>query len=116
MNYFLAFIIGGLICVIGQLLIDVFKLLPVHIVVIFVTFGAFLEMFNLYDYLIDFANSGALIPISSFGHTLTHSAVENALKTNYLGLFSGVFTSTSTGISITIFFAFIVALVTRPRG
>ena len=116
MNYILAFIIGGLICVIGQILIDVFKLLPAHIVVIFVCLGAFFEFFNLYDYLIKFSSAGALIPISSFGHSLTHSAVENALKTNYLGLFNGVFESTSSGISITIFFAFIVAIVTRPRG
>ncbi len=116
MNYFLAFIIGGLICLIGQILIDVCKLLPVHIVVIFVVLGAFLEVFNIYDILNDFASAGSMIPISSFGHSLTHSGVENALKTNYLGLFSGIFNSTSSGISIAIFFAFIVAIVTRPRG
>ena len=116
MNYLMSFIIGGLICLIGQLLIDVCKLLPVHIVVIFVVFGSFLEFFNIYDYLNEIASAGSMIPISSFGHSLTHSAVENALNTNYLGLFSGIFNSTSSGISIAIFFAFIVALVTKPRG
>ena len=116
MNYVLAFIVGGLICVVGQLLIDLCKFLPVHIVVIFVTIGAFLEIFNLYDHLNNIASAGSMIPISSFGHSLTHSGVENALKTNYLGLFSGIFESTSSGISITIFFAFLIALVTKPRG
>lgn len=116
MNYILAFVIGGLICVVGQILIDVCKLLPVHIVVIFVTLGAFLEIFNIYDNLNNIASAGSMIPISSFGHSLTHSGVENALKTNYLGLFSGIFTSTASGISITILFAFLVAIVTRPRG
>ena len=116
MNYLLAFIIGGLMCLLGQILIDVCKLLPVHIVVLFVVLGSFLEIFNIYDSLNSFASAGSMIPISSFGHSLTHSGVENALKTNYLGLFTGVFNSTSSGISIAIFFAFIVAIVTKPRG
>ena len=116
MNYLFAFIIGGLICLIGQLLIDIFKLLPVYIVVIFVTIGSFLEIFGIYDKLVEFASAGALIPISSFGHSLTHSAVENALNTNYLGLFTGIFNSTASGISITIFFAFIIAIALKPRG
>ena len=116
MNYLLAFFVGGLVCLIGQILIDVFKLLPVHIVVIFVVFVSFFEIYNIYDYLNTIASAGSLIPSSSFGHSITHSAVENALKTNYLGLFSGIFESTSSGISVTIFFAFIIALVTKPRG
>ena len=116
MNYLLAFIIGGVICLLGQLLIDVFKLLPVYIVVIFVSVGSFLEIFGIYDSLIDFSSAGALIPISSFGHSLTHSAVENALNTNYLGLFTGIFNSTASGISIAILFAFIVAITFKPRG
>ena len=116
MNYLLSFIIGGLICLLGQILIDVCKLLPVHVVVIFIVLGSFLEVFNIYDNLNDIASAGSMIPISSFGHSLTHSVVENAIKTNYLGLFSGIFNSTSSGISIAIFFAFIVAIVTKPRG
>lgn len=111
-----AFFIGGLICLIAQLLMDIFKLLPVHLVVLFVVLGSFLECFNIYDSLVNFAGAGAMIPISSFGHSLTDAAVKNALETNYLGLFKGIFNSTSVGISIAIFFAFIIALVSKPRG
>lgn len=101
---------------IAQLLMDVFKLLPVHIVVLFVVLGSILEAFNLYDSLIAFSGAGALIPISSFGHSLTHGAVESALDSNYLGLFSGMFDLTGSGIVSAILFAFVIALVSRPRG
>ncbi len=116
MIFIKAFLVGGLICLMAQILMDKFKLLPVHLVVLFVVIGAGLEAFNLYDYLVEFSEAGAMLPISSFGHSLTDAAVNSALESNYLGLFSGVFTSTSVGISIAIFFAFIVALTTRPRG
>lgn len=116
MIFIKAFFIGGLICLIAQLLMDTLKLLPVHLVVLFVVLGSFLECFNIYDSLVNFAGAGALIPISSFGHSLTDAAIKNALQTNYLGLFKGIFNSTSVGISITIFFAFIISIVSKPRG
>lgn len=116
MNFLMAFLIGGILCLIAQLLMDLFKLLPVHLVVIYVVLGSFLEAFNLYDSLIDLAGAGALLPISSFGHSLTHAALECALETNYLGILSGVFDLTSSGIAAAIIFAFFIALVTKPRG
>lgn len=116
MIFLYAFLIGGLICLVAQILMDVFKLLPVHIVVTFVVLGASLELFGIYDMLIEFAGAGVLIPISSFGHSLTHSAVEATLDKGYFGIFSGMFDSTASGISITIIFAFFMALIFRPRG
>lgn len=116
MIFLYAFLIGGLICLIAQLLIDGCKLLPVHIVVLFVVLGAGLEIFNIYDKLIEFAGAGVLIPISSFGHSLTHSAVEAGIEKGYFGIFSGMFDMTASGISITIIFAFFISLMFRPRG
>ena len=114
MIFLYAFLVGGIICLLAQLCMDLFKLLPAHIVVIFVTLGSIFEAFHLYDKLIAFA--GALMPISSFGHSLTHAAVEAAVQSDYLGLFTGIFDLTSSGIAAAIFFSFVIALVCRPRG
>lgn len=116
MIFLYAFLIGGLICVIAQLCMDIFKLLPIHAVVLFVVLGSVFEMFGLYDKLIDFAGAGAMLPISSFGHSLTHSAVVEASESGILGLFTGIFDLTASGIAAAIFFSFFVAIATRPKG
>ena len=116
MNFINAFLIGGLICFIGQILMDYFKLLPLHITVMYVVFGSILEAFNIYDNLISFASAGALIPISNFGHSMTHSAIKAATEDGILGLFTGIFDLSSSGISFAVFSAFLVALVFRPKG
>lgn len=116
MNFIWAFLIGGLICLIAQLLMDYFKLLPIHLTIIFVILGSMLEMFDFYDYLIDFCSAGALVPISNFGHSLTHAAIDSALKDGYLGIFTGMFELSSSGLSFAVISAFIIALVFRPKG
>ena len=99
MIFLYAFLIGGTICLIAQLCLDVLKLLPVQTVVLFVVLGSLFEAFGLYDKLVDFAGAGAMLPISSFGHSLTHSAVAAATQEGVLGLFSGIFDLTSSGIA-----------------
>jgi stage V sporulation protein AE len=116
MEYLLACLVGGSTCAIGQFMMDKFKLLPIYITVLFVTIGSFLEMFGLYDKLIAIGHAGALIPISSFGHSLTHAAVEGAMENGYLGLLLGIFDLTAPGITSAILFAFVVAVVFRPKG
>lgn len=116
MEYLLAFLVGGSICAIGQFMMDKFKLLPIYITVLFVTIGSFLEMFGLYDKLIAIGHAGALVPISSFGHSLTHAAVEGAMENGYLGLLLGIFDLTAPGITSAILSAFVVAVVFRPKG
>ena len=116
MNYLYAFLVGGLICVIAQILIDGFKLLPIHITVLFVSLGAFLEAFDIYDKLIEIGHSGALVPISNFGHSLAHAAVEEARKSGILGLLTGIFDLTSSGLASAILFSFIASLIFKPRG
>ena len=95
MEYLLSFLVGGFICSIAQVMMDKLKLLPIYITVLFVTIGSFLEMFGLYDKLIAFGHAGALVPISSFGHSLTDSAIKCAEEVGYIGIFQGMFNSTS---------------------
>ncbi len=116
MIFLYAFLVGGLICLLAQLCMDLFRLLPIHIVVIFVVLGSIFEMFGLYDRLINFCGAGAMLPISSFGHSLTHSAIEKATESGIIGLFTGIFDLTSSGIAAAIFFSFFVAIATKPRG
>lgn len=114
--YFWAFVVGGLICVIGQLLFDVAKLTPGHTLSTFVVIGAVLDGVGLYEPLIDFAGAGATIPITSFGNALVHGAMQEAEQHGIIGVLTGMFEVTSSGISAAIVFSFIGALVFKPKG
>ncbi|OQP05557.1 stage V sporulation protein AE [Geobacillus sp. 46C-IIa] len=114
--FFWAFVVGGLICVIGQILMDVFKLTPAHTLTILVVAGAILDGFGLYEPLIDFAGAGATIPITSFGNALVHGAMQEAEKHGIVGVLTGMFEVTSAGISAAIVFGFLGALLFRPKG
>ncbi|MGM7721315.1 stage V sporulation protein AE [uncultured Metabacillus sp.] len=116
MEYVIAFLVGGAICVIGQLLLDVFGLTPAHVMSTFVVSGAILDGFGIYDKLIDFAGAGATVPITSFGHSLLHGAMEKANEHGFIGIGMGIFELTSAGISAAILFAFIMALIFKPKG
>ncbi len=116
MDFVWAFIVGGAICVIGQLLLDLFKLTPAHVLSSFVVAGAVLDGFNLYDRLIEFAGAGATVPISSFGHTLLHGAMAQAEDHGFVGIAIGIFQLSSAGIASAILFGFIVALIFKPKG
>lgn len=114
--FFWAFVVGGLICVIGQILLDVFKLTPAHTLTLLVVAGVILDGFGLYEPLIDFAGAGATIPITSFGNSLVHGALQEAEKHGIVGVLTGMFEVTSAGISAAIVFGFIGALLFRPKG
>ncbi|MFK2825790.1 stage V sporulation protein AE [Bacillus sp. B190/17] len=114
--FFWAFVIGGLICVIGQLLMDVGKLTPGHTLSAMVVAGAILAGFDLYEPLIDFAGAGATIPITSFGNSLVAGAMQEADKHGIVGVLTGMFEVTSSGISAAIIFGFIGAAVFKPKG
>ncbi|MDD3365337.1 MAG: stage V sporulation protein AE [Syntrophomonas sp.] len=111
-----AFIIGGLICVIGQILMDKFKLTPAHTMCTLVVTGSILGGFGLYDKLIEFAGAGASVPISSFGNQLVKGALQEAQQTGIIGVLTGIFEITSAGISAAIIFGFLSALIFRPKG
>ena len=116
MNLIYAFLFGGFICLIGQFLLDKFKLLPLHITVIFVMLGASMELFDIYDKLIEFFNAGALVPISSFGHSLAHAAYNGAKEEGFIGLFTNLFNLTSGGISIAVIAGFICSLIFKVKS
>ena len=112
----LAFIVGGIICVLGQLLMDGLKLTPAHTMVTLVVSGAILGGFGVYDDLIAFAGAGASVPISSFGNQLVKGALQEAQKTGIIGVLTGIFKITSAGISAAIIFGFLSALLCKPKG
>ncbi|PAQ14362.1 stage V sporulation protein AE [Bacillaceae bacterium SAOS 7] len=114
--FFWAFLIGGLICVIGQLMMDVGKLTPGHTLSYLVVVGAILAGFDLYEPLIDFAGAGATIPITSFGNSLVAGAMQESEQHGLVGVLSGMFEVTSSGISAAIVFGFMGALLFKPKG
>ncbi|WP_244445042.1 stage V sporulation protein AE [Oceanobacillus jeddahense] len=107
---------GGLICVIGQLKFDMFKLSPAHTLTILVIIGAILDGIGLYEPLIDFAGAGATVPITSFGNSLVHGPMQEAEKHGLIGVVTGIFEVTSAGISVAIIFGVIGALIFKPKG
>ncbi|WP_425058100.1 hypothetical protein SCACP_27500 [Sporomusa carbonis] len=115
-KFILAFIVGGSICVLGQLLMDGLKLTPAHTMVALVVTGAVLGGLGLYDNLVKFAGAGASVPISSFGNQLVKGALQEAQKTGLVGVLTGIFKITSAGISAAIIFGFLSALLFKPKG
>lgn len=111
-----AFVVGGLICVIGQLLFDLTALTPAHVMVVLVGFGSVLDGLGLYEPLIKFAGAGATVPITSFGNALVHGAMAEAEQHGIVGIITGIFEVTSAGISAAIVFSFFAALLFRAKG
>lgn len=115
MMIFNAFVVCGAICLAGQLLYDNTKLTPGHITSLFVVIGAALDTFSLYDRLIEFAGAGASLPITSFGHSLIHGALAAAQEQGIMGILLGMFDLTAAGITAAILFAFLAAVIFKPR-
>lgn len=111
-----AFIIGGSICVIGQLLMDGCKLTPAHTMCVFVVVGAILGGIGWYDPLVKFAGAGATVPIISFGNSLVKGAISEAKQFGIIGVLTGIFEITSAGISAAIVFGFFSALIFKPKS
>ena len=115
MTYLNAFIFCGIVCLIGQIILDNTRLTPGHVTSIFVCIGAFLDSFGLYDKFIIWAGGGASVPITSFGHLLIHGAMDTAGSLGPLGLAFGIFDLTAAGISVALFVSFVLALIFKPR-
>ncbi|MFC5401601.1 stage V sporulation protein AE [Cohnella soli] len=116
MIYLWAFVIGGAICIFGQICFDIFKLTPAHTMTLLVVVGAALDGLGLYEPLIKFAGAGATVPITSFGNALVHGALKEIEKDGWIGIVTGIFKVTSAGISAAIIFSFLSALVVKPKG
>ena len=109
------FIVGGLICIIGQILIDKTKLTPARILVIFVTTGAILGGLGIYKYLVDFAGAGATVPLTGFGYNLAKGAIEGVKETGLVGAFTGGVKAAAGGIAAAVFFGYIASLISKPK-
>ena len=116
MIYINSFLFCGLICLIGQLILDNTKLSAGHITSIFVVVGSFLDTFSIYDQIINYVGAGALVPITSFGHSLIHGALAKANSLGVVGILMGMFDLTATGITAAIIFSFIFALMFKPKN
>jgi len=115
LDYVKAFLIGGALCVVGQILIDKTKLTPARIVVIFVCSGALLTILGLYEPLVKFAGAGATVPLSGFGYVLANGAKEAVVKDGFLGVFTGGLTAAAGGIAAAIFFGYIMSILAKPK-
>jgi stage V sporulation protein AE len=116
MPFVWAFIVGGAICVLGQLLMDVGKLTPAHTMSALVVLGAIVDGLGWYDPFIRFAGAGATVPITSFGNALVHGAVTKLDEDGWIGIVTNIFDVTSAGISAAIVFSFFAALLFKPKG
>lgn len=115
MSLLKSFIVGGLICVIGQILIDKTKLTPARILVAFVTTGAILGGLGIYKYLVDFAGSGATVPLTGFGYNLAKGAIDGVKESGIVGAFTGGVKNAAGGIAAAVFFGYIASLISKPK-
>ncbi len=115
MDYLYAFLVGGGICVIGQILIDKTKLTSARILVLFVVLGCVLGGIGVYQPLVDFAGAGATVPLPGFGNTLAKGAMEEVDKSGLIGALTGGLKASSAGITSALVFAFLAALIFNPK-
>lgn len=116
MNYLWAFTVGGFICVIGQILLDKTKLTPARILVGYVAVGVILGAVGVYDKLIDFAGSGAAVPLSGFGNLLAAGTRKAVEEKGLLGALSGPLTAGAAGIMAAVFSGLTVSFLTKPKS
>lgn len=113
MDYVWSFVIGGAICVVGQILIDFTKMTPARILVCFVTAGVVLGALGVYEPLVDFAGCGATVPLTGFGYTMAKGTLEAVREQGLLGVFSGGVTAGAAGIAAAVFFGYLAALFSK---
>ncbi len=114
--YIMAFLIGGLICVIGQILMDLTSLTPAHVLVLFVVLGAVLSGLGLYQPLIEIGGAGATVPLPGFGHALVSGTIEDVDKFGFWGIFTGALRATAAGVMAASVFGLIMAVIFNPKG
>ena len=115
MQYLWAFLVGGIICAIGQLLIDFTKLTPARILTLYVVVGVILSGVGIYQYLADFAGAGATVPLTGFGNSIAKGIREAIGEKGFLGIFTGGLTACSGGITAAMVFSLLAALVFKPK-
>lgn len=115
MEYLKVFITGGLICTVGQILIDKTKLTAARILVIFVTLGVIFTAIGIYKPIVEYGKAGATVPISGFGYSLANGVMEEVKEKGFMGIFTGGVKATSAGIAAAIVFGYLGALFAKPK-
>ena len=115
MDYIKVFLVGGAICLIGQILMDTTKLTSGRILVIFVTSGVILGALGIYKPLVEFGKAGATVPLPGFGYSLAKGAIEEVQQKGIIGAFTGGIKATSAGIAAAIFFGYLMAVIFNPK-
>ena len=113
--YIKCFAVGGLLCLIGQILIDKTSLTPARILTIYVVVGVVLGAIGVYQPLVDFAGGGATVPLTGFGNTLAKGVKKAVEEKGIIGAFTGGFTASAGGICAALFFGYIISLLFKPK-
>ena len=116
MDFLRAYITGGIICIIGQILIDKTKLTSARILVLFVVIGCVLGGLGIYEHIVDFGGAGATVPLTGFGYLLSEGVIEEVDKNGFLGVFTGGLKACARGISVAVLFALIAAIIFKPKA
>lgn len=115
MDYVKAFLVGGLFCLIGQILMDKTKLTPARILVSYVVIGVFLSAVGIYEPIAKFAGAGASVPLTGFGHTLAKGVRKAVTEDGFLGIFTGGLKAAAGGIAAAVFAGLLAGLIFKPR-
>ena len=115
MDYAKAFLVGGLLCLIGQLLIDKTKLTPARILVSYVVIGVLLGALGIYEPIAEFGGAGATVPLTGFGYNLAKGVKEAVSQQGFLGIFTGGMKACAAGIAVAIFAGLLAAMIFRPK-
>ncbi len=115
MDYLQAFIVGGVICAVGQIFIDKTKLSPARILVLFVTVGAILTGLGVYENLVAIGGAGATIPLTGFGYSLAKGAIQDVNSNGLMGAFTGGVKAAAGGLTSAIFFGYLISVASKPK-
>ena len=115
MIFLYAFLVGGIICVIGQLLIDLTKMTPARILVLFVCLGVLFGALGWYDKLVDIAGAGATIPLTGFGNALAKGVKEAIQKDGFIGVITGGLTACAGGVTVAVLSGLLVSFIAKPK-
>lgn len=115
MQYLIAFLVGGTICAIAQLILDYSKLTPAHVLVGLTVLGTILSGLGVYEPFMKFAGAGALIPVSGFGNAIATGMFQEVKRLGWEGLFTGAFEITGLGVTAAVVFGSVIALVAKPK-
>ena len=115
-DYLKVFLVGGLICLIAQVMIDYFKIQTPYIMVTYVTTGVILSFLGIYEKIVDFGGAGATVPIIGFGYSLCNGVIKAIGEDGFIGIFTGGLTATAGGIAAVMLFGFLAALLSKPKS